>query len=139
MRASRQSGRSASGRPRGRQQEVLAGGVDGALKVEAGKAAQDVRDLCQKGPHSRAENQSRSSTLGGIRRWSRRKEGPELYPYRLIISISIYGATEPGPGLAMSCTSVPALSQCMSSVYSLLCMSQDSKILERKVCVCLDY
>ena len=83
--------------------------VDGALKVEAGKAAQDVSDPCQKGPHSRAENQSRSSTLGGIQRWNRRKEGPELYPYRLVISISIFGVTEPGTGLAMFCTPVPAL------------------------------
>ena len=91
MRASRQSGRSASGRPRGRQQEVLAGEVDRALKVEVGKAAQDVRDPCQRGPHSRAENQSTSSTLGGVRIWSG-KERPELYPYRLVVSVSIYGA-----------------------------------------------
>ena len=102
MRASRQSGRSASRRPRGRQQEVLAGDVDRALKVEVGKAAHDVRDPCQRGPHSRAEKQSKSSTLEGVQRWSGKKESPELYPYRLVISASIYGATEAGTGLQCS-------------------------------------
>lgn len=34
---------------------------------------------------------------------------PELCPYRLVISVSIYAATEPGTGLAVFCTPVTAL------------------------------
>lgn len=48
---------------------------------------------------------------------------------------------QPSQALGLQCSVHQSLllSQCMSSAYSLSCMSQDSEILQRKVCICLDY